>query len=293
MPQDMQGKICLVTGATLGIGKETALGLARMGAHVVIVGRDEQRSATTAAWIAQQSGNRQVDYLVADLSLQAEVRRLAASINARYPRLDVLINNAGAIFTKRGLTAEGFERTWALNHLAEFLLTQLLLDKLRVSAPARIVNVSSRAHMRGAIAFDNLQGEKKYGGMSIYSQSKLANILFTFALARRLAGTGVTVNCLHPGVVATGFGHNTPGFLKTVLGLLRPFLITAEKGAATSIYLASSPEVANVTGEYFDKCKPIAPSKLAADVALQERLWTLSEGQTAGGAAGPNPSGAP
>ncbi|MGA2793513.1 MAG: SDR family oxidoreductase [Roseiarcus sp.] len=284
MSHEMQGKICLVTGATLGIGKETALGLARKGAHVVIVGRDESRTRQTAAWIAKESGNAQVDFLVADLSSQAEVRRLAAAFASIYPRLDVLINNAGAIFTKRELTVDGVERTWALNHLAEFLLTKLLLDKLAASAPARIVNVSSDAHTGGAIAFDNLQGEKKYGGMRAYAQSKLANILFTFALARRLAGKGVTANCLHPGVVATGFGHNTPGLVNTLLSLARPFLLTPEKGAATSIYLASSPEVANVSGKYFVKCKPAASSKLSTDVALQEKLWELSERQTAASA---------
>ncbi len=281
MPNEMQGKICLVTGATLGIGKETALGLARKGAHVVIVGRDEARTRETAAWIAKESSNPQVDFLVADLSSQAEVRRLAAAFADIYPRLDVLINNAGAIFMKRELTVDGVERTWALNHLAEFLLTHLLLDKLAASAPARIVNVSSDAHTAGAIAFDDLQGEKKYGGMRIYAQSKLANILFTYALARRLAGKGVTANCLHPGVVATGFGHNTPGFVNTLLSLARPFLLTAQQGAATSIYLASSPEVANVSGKYFVKCKPAASSKLSTDVALQEKLWQLSELQTA------------
>jgi retinol dehydrogenase-12 len=281
MSQEMQGKICLVTGATLGIGKETALGLARKGAHVVIVGRDEARTRETAAWIARESGNAQVDFLIADLSSQAEVRRLAQEFKDKYPRLDVLLNNAGAIFTRRELTAEGFERTWALNHLAEFLLTGLLLDRLEASAPARIVNVASTAHATGTIAFDNLQGEKKYSGIAAYGQSKLANIMFTYALARRLAGTGVTANCLHPGVVATGFGHNTPGLIKTLLGLARPFLMTAEKGAATSIYLASSPDVADVSGKYFAKCRPTASSKLSADVAVQEKLWELSEKQTA------------
>jgi retinol dehydrogenase 12 len=284
MLQDMHGKICLVTGATLGIGKETALGLARLGAHVVIVGRDERRTRETAAWIAEQSGDPQVDVLVADLSLQSEVRRLAAAVNAIYPRLDILINNAGAIFTKREMTAEGFERTWALNHLAEFLLTQLLLDKLKASAPARIVNVASDAHKTGAIDFDNLQGEKKYSGIGIYSQSKLANIMFTYALARRLAGSGVTANCLHPGVVATGFGHNTPGLVNTLLNLARPFLITPQRGAATSIYLASSPDVADVSGEYFAKSKPIASSTRSLDAAAQERLWAVSEKQTSAAA---------
>jgi NAD(P)-dependent dehydrogenase (short-subunit alcohol dehydrogenase family) len=278
--QEMKGKICLVTGATLGIGKETALGLARMGAQVVIVGRDAARTKETAAWIARESGNSQIDFLVADLSLQAEVRRLAEVFKSRYARLDVLLNNAGAIFTRRELTAEGFERTWALNHLAEFLLTHLLLERLEASAPARIVNVASRAHVRGSMDFDNLQGEKKYGGMNAYCRSKLANIMFTYALARRLTGAGVTANCLHPGVVATGFGRNTPGLFRTLIGLARPLLITPEKGALTSIYLASSPEVANVSGKYFDKCKPIDSSARSLDIDAQERLWALSETQT-------------
>jgi NAD(P)-dependent dehydrogenase (short-subunit alcohol dehydrogenase family) len=287
MSEEMRGKICLVTGATLGIGKETALGLARLGAHVVIVGRHEQRARATAAWIVEQSGNPQVDPLVADLSLQSEVRRLAAAVNAIYPRLDVLVNNAGAVFTRREMTAEGFERTWALNHLAEFLLTQLLLDKLKASAPARIVNVASDAHRSGVIDFDNLQGEKKYSGIGAYSQSKLANIMFTSALARRLAGAGVTANCLHPGVVATGFGHNTPGIVDMVLKLMRPFLIGPAKGAETSIYLASSPEVADVSGEYFAKRKRAASSTRSLDVAVQERLWAVSEQQTEATAAQP------
>jgi retinol dehydrogenase 12 len=284
MSLEMQDKVCLVTGATLGIGRESALGLARMGAHIVIAGRDEARTRETAAAIAAQSGNAQVDFLVADLSSQAEVRRLAREFRDRYPRLDVLLHNAGAIFTKRETTVDGFERTWALNHLAEFLLTQLLLDRLEVSAPARIVNVASRAHMSGTIDFDNLQGERKFSAIGAYSRSKLANILFTYALARRLAGKGVTANCLHPGVVGTGFGQNTPGFLKTALGLAKPFLITPEIGAATSIYLASSPDVADVSGKYFAKCAPVASSKLSGDVALQEKLWEVSARQTAGAA---------
>jgi retinol dehydrogenase 12 len=243
---------------------------------------DPLRTRETAAWIAREAGNTQVDIFVADLSSQAEVRRLAKEFKSKYSRLDVLLNNAGAVFTRRETTVDGFERTWALNHLAEFLLTQLLLDTLEASAPARIVNVASSAHTGGKIAFDDLQGEKKYSGVGAYNQSKLANILFTYALARRLKGKGVTANCLHPGVVATGFGQNTPGLVKTLLGLARPFLITPEKGAATSIYLACSPEVADVSGEYFAKCRPIASAKITSDVALQEKLWEVSVQQTAG-----------
>jgi NAD(P)-dependent dehydrogenase (short-subunit alcohol dehydrogenase family) len=280
MPNDASEKICLVTGATLGIGKETAVGLARQGWRVVIVGRDEARTRETARLIASESGNSKVDFLVADLSSQAQVRRLAEQFKSKYSRLDVLINNAGAIFTRREASVDGIEKTWALNHLAEFLLTQLLLDRLEASAPARIVNVASSAHTSGKIDFADLQGEKKYSGLKAYSQSKLANIMFTYALARRLNGKGVTANCLHPGVVATGFGHNTPGLVKTLVSLARPFLTTPQQGAATSIYLATSPDVAGVSGKYFAKSKPTASTPLSADVAAQERLWTISEQQT-------------
>lgn len=273
-------KICLVTGATLGIGRETALGVARLGWRVVIVGRDEGRTRETARSIADESGNPHIDFLIADLSSQADVRRLAEQFESKYSRLDVLINNAGAIFTKRETTIDGIEKTWALNHLAEFLLTRLLLDRLEASAPARIVNVASAAHTSGKINFVDLQGEKKYSGLKAYSQSKLANIMFTCALARRLDGKGVTANCLHPGVVATGFGHNTAGLVSTLLKLARPFLMTPQQGAATSIYLAVSSEVAGVSGKYFAKCKPIAAAPQCADVVAQERLWAISEQQT-------------
>ncbi len=278
--QNMQGKICLITGATLGIGKVTALELARQGATVVLVGRNPERTADVVSWIKAETGNQQVEGLLADLSLQTEVRRVATEFKAKYQRLDVLINNAGAVFTKREVTAEGFEQTWALNHLAYFLLTYELLDLLKQSAPARIINVSSMAHMGDSLNFENLQGEKSYRGMKIYGQSKLANVLFTYALARRLAGSGVTVNCLHPGVVATGFGHNTPGALKLFASLAKPLLITPEKGAATTIYLASSAKVRGVSGRYFDKCRAVPSSGVSYDEALQEKLWQLSLEQT-------------
>jgi retinol dehydrogenase 12 len=279
MPQLMQGKICLVTGATSGIGKETALGLARQGAHVVIVGRDPARTKATADWIRREAGTEQVGSLLADLSSQAEVRGLAGEFKARYSRLDVLMNNAGGIFTRREESVDGFERTWALNHLSYFLLTHELLGVLKASAPARIVNVASTMHTSGVIDFDDLQGEKSYGGIRAYSQSKLANVLFTYALARRLEGAGITANCLHPGGVATGFGQNTPGALKLLMRLVRPFLITPEQGAATSIYLASSPDVEGVSGKYFAKCKSARSSAASHDEALQERLWALSATQ--------------
>jgi NAD(P)-dependent dehydrogenase (short-subunit alcohol dehydrogenase family) len=260
----------------LGIGKETALGLARRGAHVAIVGRDADRTRAAAEWIGREAGTKEVAFLLADLSSLTEVRGLAREFKARYPRLDVLVNNAGAIFTRRETSVDGFERTWALNHLSYFLLTQELLDLLKASAPARIVNVASTMHTGGVIDFDDLQGEKRYGGIRAYSQSKLANVLFTYALARRLEGSGVTANCLHPGGVATGFGQNRPGALKLLLRLARPFLITPEQGAATSIHLASSPQLEGASGQYFAKCKPARSSAASHDETLQERLWALS-----------------
>jgi NAD(P)-dependent dehydrogenase (short-subunit alcohol dehydrogenase family) len=276
MRQTMQGKTCLITGATSGIGKETALGLARRGAHVAIVGRDADRTRAAAEWIRREAGAAQVAFLLADLSSQADVRRLAREFRDKYSRLDVLVNNAGAIFARRETTADRFERTWALNHLSYFLLTQELLELLKASAPARIVNVASTMHTSGVIDFGDLQGEKSYRGIRAYSQSKLANVLFTYALARRLEGTGVTANCLHPGGVATTFGQNTPGALKLLLRLARPFLITPEQGAATSIHLASSPDVEGASGRYFAKCRPARSSTASHDQALQERLWALS-----------------
>jgi len=272
----MNDKICLITGATSGIGKETAIGLARLGARVAIVGRDAERTRATADWIKQTTGSEQVAFLVGDLSSQVEVRRLAREFKDQHARLDVLVNNAGAIFTSRETTVDGFERTWAVNHLAYVLFTHELLDLLRASGPARIVNVASTMHTGGVIEFDNLQGERRYGGVAAYSRSKLANVLFTYALARRLAVTGVTANCLHPGGVATGFGHNRPSVISMVLRLAKPFLLTAEQGAATSIHLASSPDVEGVSGGYFAKCKAVRSSPASYDEALQERLWALS-----------------
>jgi retinol dehydrogenase 12 len=288
MSQNMHGKICLITGASLGIGRETALGLARRGAQVVIMGRNADRIHAAVEQIGRDAGTERVAFLLADLSSQAEVRRVAREFKDKYSRLHVLVNNAGAIFTRRETTTEGFERTWALNHLSYFLLTQELLELLKASAPARIVNVASTMHTGGVIDFDDLQGEKSYGGIRAYSQSKLANVLFTYALARRLEGTGITANCLHPGGVATGFGQNTPGALKLLLRLAKPFLITAEQGAATSIYLASSADVEGVSGIYFAKCKPAHSSAVSHDEVLQERLWELSLRQIGqGGAAAP------
>ncbi|MBL8153846.1 MAG: SDR family oxidoreductase [Anaerolineae bacterium] len=275
----MQGKTVLVTGATSGIGKVTALELARMGAQVVIVGRSAERCAAVVQEIQGKTGNGQVEALVGDLSLMRETRRVAEEFRARHTRLHVLVNNAGAIYDKRQETEEGLEKTFALNHISYFLLTTLLLDLLKASAPARVVNVSSGAHTMGKLDFDDLQNQKNYGmgGFRAYGQSKMMNILFTYELARRLKDTGVTANVLHPGAVATGFGRNNRGLFNRIFALLGPFMLTPERGAETSIYLASSPEVEGVTGRYFERKKPIASAPASYDETTQRRLWEVSE----------------
>jgi len=274
---DMNGKICLVTGATNGIGKAAAQALAQMGASVVIVGRNGAKTAQLVEEIRTTSGNQNVDSLLADLSSQEDVRRLADEFKSKYPHLHVLLNNAGGTFTTRQLTVDGIEMTFALNHLAYFLLTNLLLDTIKASAPARIINVSSDAHSGGKIDFDNLQGERSYSSFGPYGNSKLANILFTNELARRLEGTGVTVNALHPGLTRTGFGKNNPGFFMKIMQVIIPLVARSpEKGAETSIYLASSPEVQSVTGKYFVDCKVTQPAPQAADGAIAKKLWDVS-----------------
>jgi retinol dehydrogenase-14 len=272
----MAGKVVLVTGGTGGIGKATATGLAALGARVGVVGRDRQRGAAAAADIEAASGNPAVDVFAADMSSQAEVRQLAEEVLAAYPRMDVLVNNVGGFWAHRHLTVDGLERTLAVNHLAPFLLTMLLLDRLKASAPARIVTVSSGAQARGRIDFDDLQGERKYSGQRSYSQSKLANVMFTYELARRLEGTGVTATVLHPGVVRTEFGAEDQSGLVVIGRLARPFMKTPAQGAATSIYLASSPEVEGVTGRYFVNNKPQTSNKSSYDTATAARLWRLS-----------------
>ena len=272
----MNNKLCLVTGANAGIGRATALGLAQKGAHVVMICRSAERGRAAQQEIIAQSGNQQVDLLLADLSVQAEIRRVAAEFKQRYSRLDVLVNNAGAIFTTRQESADGLELTFALNHLGYFLLTQELLPLLLASAPARIINVASGAHYSGQINFDDLQLRQGYAAFKAYAQSKLANVLFTNELARRLAGTGVTANSLHPGVVGTQFGRNNRG-LSLIIRLVRPFLRSEAKGAETSIHLATAPELATTTGQYFDDNQPKRASDLAYDETLARRLWEESE----------------
>jgi retinol dehydrogenase 14 len=276
-PQSMRSKTVLITGGTSGIGKATAIGLAAMGARVGITGRDRGRADEAAAAIARETGNPAVDVFVADLSSQAEVRRLAGEVLVAYPRLDVLINNVGGSWDTRHLTADGLEHTFALNHLAPFLLTGLLIERLKQSAPARVVTVASGAHTAGRIDFDDLQGERSWSGSRAYSQSKLANVLFTHELARRLQGTGVTANALHPGVVRTSFGAEDPGRVqRLVVPFIRGFMRTPERGAATSIHLASAPDLDQVTGQYFADSKPKHSSKASYDEAVATRLWTVS-----------------
>ena len=273
----MAGKVVLVTGATCGIGKATAIGLATMGARVGITGRDLIRAEQAGADIRAASGNQAVDVFAADMSSQAEVRRLAGALLHAYPRLDVLVNNVGGFWAHRHPTANGLEYTFALNHLAPFLLTNLLLDRLKTSAPARVVTVSSGAQAAGRIDFDDLQGARRYSGQRAYSQSKLANILFTNELARRLQGTGVTANSVHPGVVRTNFGsEDQAGFFRIISPLVRPFLKTPTQGARTPIHLASSPDVGAITGQFFANRKPKIANKAAGDLVVTARLWRVS-----------------
>jgi retinol dehydrogenase 14 len=277
MNESMAGKTVLITGGTNGIGKATAIGLARLGAHVGITGRDRSRAEAAAADIRAVSGNPAVDVHVADMSAQAEVRRLAQDVLDAYPRLDVLVNNVGGFWNTRHATVDGLEHTFALNHLAPFLLTNLLLDRLRASAPARIVTLSSGAQALGRIDFDDLQGERSYSGQRAYNQSKLANVMFTYELARRLEGTGVTATVLHPGVVRTAFGAEDPaGWQRLFVPLVRPFMKTPDRGAETPIYLASAADVDGISGRYFANRKPKQSSKASYDLAAQARLWQVS-----------------
>jgi NAD(P)-dependent dehydrogenase (short-subunit alcohol dehydrogenase family) len=278
--RSMSGKACLVTGATSGIGYVTARELARRGATVTLVGRNAERTATCVERIRQETGSEAVDSLLADLSAMGQVRELAEAVKARHQRLDVLVNNAGAVFMSRQTTADGYEMTFALNHLAPFLLTNLLLDHLTASAPARIVTTASVAHVGAKIAFDDPNYEHAlYSGWGAYGRSKLANILFTYELARRLEGSGVMANAFHPGFVATGFGHSGP-LMNVAMALARPMMISAEAGARTQIYLASSPAVEGVTGKYFIKERPAQSSKESYKVESQQRLWEISEALT-------------
>ncbi|HSU95788.1 MAG TPA: SDR family oxidoreductase, partial [Gemmatimonadaceae bacterium] len=266
----MHGKICVITGANTGIGKAAAEALAALGAQIIMICRNrakgERALADIAAAAAKSGRGGGAELAIADLSSQAEIRSVASGILAAHPRIDVLVNNAGVALNRRELTVDGIERTFAVNYLAYFMLANLLLPGLRAAGSARIVNVASNAHRRGTLDFDNLQGERSYRNLRMYSESKLEDVMFTYALARRLAGTGVTANALHPGVVATEIWRQVP-----VLDFLsRWLMLSPEKGARTTVYLAASPDVQGVTGQYFDKCKPASTIELSHDVALQE-----------------------
>lgn len=273
----MKGKVCVVTGANAGIGRETALGLAKMGATVVMVCRDAERGAAARKEISRLSSNDQVHLVLGDLSWQESIRRAAQEICQRFERVDVLVNNAGGIYSRRQESPDGIELTFALNHLGYFLFTGLLLDKLKASAPARVVNVSSIAHWLGWINSADVQFRRFYFAPLAYHQSKLANILFSFALARRLTGSGVTVNCLHPGIINSNLFQKTSGFERLVKWILTPIYQTPEQGARTMIYLANAPEVAEISGQYFVNQHPAATSPLAKNHRLAERLWHESE----------------
>jgi NAD(P)-dependent dehydrogenase (short-subunit alcohol dehydrogenase family) len=272
----MAARTVLVTGGTGGIGRATALGLAALGAHLAITGRDRGRAEGAAREI-RAAGGGQVDVFVADLSCQSQVRRLADEVLRSLSRIDVLVNNVGGYWNARHVTADGLERTFAINHLAPFLLTNLLLGRLKQSAPARVVTVSSNVQAMGRIDFGDLQGERSYSGARAYSQSKLANVLFTYELARRLRATSVTANALHPGVVRTSFGAEDPGGVQRLFTpVMRPFMKSPARGAATSIHLASAADLEQVTGRYFANGKPRRSSERSYDEAAAARLWQAS-----------------
>jgi NAD(P)-dependent dehydrogenase (short-subunit alcohol dehydrogenase family) len=278
IPADLTGKTAIVTGATNGIGKAAALALAGMGAELVLICRNRALAESTVAEVKSSTGNQKVVALIADLSVQADVRKVAAEFLAMNKPLHILLNNAGAMFPARTESIDGIEMTFALNHLGYFLLTELLLEKLQQSAPARIVNVASAAHRAASkgIDFDDIEGKKNYAAFGAYGQSKLANILFTRELAQRLKGSNVTVNCLHPGFVATRFAHaNT--IYNIAMTLMRPFQRSIDKGSQTSIYLCASPEVAQISGEYFADCKAATTTVHGRDDNAAKKLWEISE----------------
>ncbi len=277
----MDGKTVVITGGNSGVGKATATALARAGAHTVITARSPERGEKARADIVRASGSDQVELVVFDLADLGSVARGASELLDRCTRIDVLVNNAGLVLSHRQVTADGYEATFGINHLGPFYLTQLLTGRLVASAPARVVNVASTAHRsaRRGLDFDDLQSRNHYRGMQAYGRSKLANILFTNELAHHLEGTGVTANSVHPGTVATGFARDddATGFLAFGIKVIKPFILTPEKGARTSVYLASSPEVDGVTGQYFVKCRARTPSPAARDGAAATLLWSVSE----------------
>jgi len=276
----MGGKTVLITGGTSGIGKATAVALAAMGADVVVTGRDPERGERAVEEIRGESTGGSVELILADLAVQAEVRRLAEEFGECHDSLDVLINNAGLVQSTRTETPDGIETTLAVNHLAPFLLTNLLLGVLKKSAPSRVVTVSSEAQWWGSMDFDDLQSRRKYKGMPVYGMTKLANIMFTYELAERLEGTGVTATCVHPGAVNTRFGTNNGGPMTLLFRLSKPFMRSPEQGADTLIYLASSREVEGVSGKYYSDRKWIEPQEIALDPQARRTLWEASEDLT-------------
>lgn len=274
----MLGRVCLVTGANSGLGFATSTGLARLGATVIMLCRNIDRGTAARDRVRTETGNAHVSLVVADLASLDQVRRAAAELALAHEQLHVLVNNAGIQARRRRVTVDGFEETFAVNHLAPFLLTSLLAPLLRAGAPARVITVASQVERMGRIHFDDLQLEHGYGPVRAYAQSKLANILFTYELASRLAGTGVTANCLHPGYVNTGLMRESPDWMRA---LWRPFLPNADRAARSAIYLASAPELEIVTGQYFERCRPVRSSRRSYDAATRRRLWDVSAALTA------------
>lgn len=276
--QSMNGKRVLITGATNGIGEVTAVELAKAGADLTLVARSKDKADATLAKLRTAAPNANVEFLFGDLSVMSEVQRVANEFKRKHQRLHVLVNNAGATFSSRQVTSDGFEMTFALNHLGYFLLTRELLDVLKASAPARVVSVASEGHRLGRVDFDDLNSEKgSYKGVFVYSTSKLANILFANELARLLEGTGVTSNSVHPGVVNTGFAKNTPGWFNVAAKAISMFMLSAEKGAQTTLHVATAPELKDVTGKYFAKSRLKRPAGHALDAEVAKRLWAVSE----------------
>ena len=278
----MEGKTCLITGSTSGIGKEIAIGLAKMKANVILVGRNKAKCEAAIEEICRNvsivSNKNRVSYLLADLSSQASIHQLANKFLESYGNLNILINNAGVFLSRRVTTVDNIEYTFAVNHLAPFLLTNLLFERIKASSPSRIITTSSVAHRGAYINFDNLQFERgRYNGVEAYRQSKLANILFTKELARRSTGSGITSNCFHPGGVRTNLVQSNPWYYRLIWAIINPFLVSPKKGADTAIYLASSDRVAEVSGEYFVNRNPVRPSELADDYYTAARLWKISE----------------
>lgn len=276
----MNNKICLITGANSGIGKITALEIAKLGATVIMVCRNKKKGEEALAEIISQSKSDKVELMICDIESQKSVRKFVEEFKAKYKKLDVLINNAGIILSEKSVSEDGIESMYAINHFGGFLLTNLLLDTIKASDSGRIINVSSEGHRIGHIKFNDINSDKSFNGLRVYCDTKLANVLFTKELSRRLEGSKVTVNCLHPGVVRTNFSMDSTGLFTVLVKMFRPFLISPEKGAATQIYLATSPQVQGITGEYFNKKKPVKSSGESRNPEVAKKLWELSEKMT-------------